>query len=69
MDFTDFVYLWPILKHVGFSGSIDGMRMMEILNTIQLDFFDHYLKGKTIRSDLHADIPEIAVRRNIEGKE
>ncbi len=49
LDFTDFVYLWPILKLVGFSGSIDGMRMMEILDSVQLDFFDHYLKGKPVR--------------------
>jgi len=63
-DFTDFVYLWPILKHVGFSGSIDGMRMMDILNTVQLDFFDHYLKGKAIPGELYTDILEIVVRHH-----
>lgn len=64
VDFTDFVYLWPILKIVGFSGSIDGMRMMEILNTVTLDFFDHYLKGKAIHLELHAEMPELVIRSN-----
>jgi hypothetical protein len=63
-DFTDFAYLWPILKHVGFAGSIDGMRMMNILNTVQLNFFDHYLKGKAIPGELYTDIPEIVVRKH-----
>lgn len=62
MDFTDFVYLWPILKAVNFSGSIDGMRMMGILNSVQLEFFDHYLQGKPRRLELSADFPEVVVR-------
>lgn len=65
VDFTDFAYLWPILKLVGFSGSIDGTRMMEILNTVTLDFFDHYLKGKAIHLELHAKkMPELVIRSN-----
>lgn len=63
-DFTDFVYLWPVLEHVGFSGTVEGMRMMEILNTVHLNFFDHYLKGRAIPGELFTDIPEIVVRRH-----
>ena len=63
LDFADFAYLWPILKLVGFSGSIDGMRMMEILDSVQLDFFDHYLKGKPVRDGAHTGFPEIVVRQ------
>jgi pimeloyl-ACP methyl ester carboxylesterase len=62
-DFTDFVYLWPVLKLMGLAGSIDGMRMMEILNSVQLEFFDHYLKGKPVRDGLIAGFPELVVRR------
>lgn len=62
MDFTDFAYLWPILKPIGFSGSIDGMRMMQILDTVQLEFFDRYLQGKPVGPDLLTDIPELAAR-------
>ncbi len=63
MDFTDFVYLWPILKLIGFSGSIDGMRMTEILNSIQLEFFDHYLKGKPVSGGMIVGLPEVVVRK------
>ncbi len=63
-DFTDFTYAWPFLKTIGFSGSIDGSRMIEITNTVQLNFFDHYLKGKSIRGELFTDIPEIVVRHH-----
>jgi predicted dienelactone hydrolase len=63
-DFTDFVYLWPILKKIDFSGNIEGMRMMEILNTVQLDFLDRYLKGKTIRTESHANFLELDIRNH-----
>lgn len=63
LDFTDFVYLWPILKSVGFSGGIDGMRMMEILNSVQLDFLDHHLKGRPLRAGMNTGFPEVVARR------
>jgi hypothetical protein len=62
MDFTDFVYLWPILKLIGFSGSIEGARMTTILNSVQLKFFDRYLKGKLLREDVSVGFPELVVR-------
>ena len=46
-----------------YSGSIDGMRMTEILNSIQLDFFDHYLKGKPVRDEMIAGFPEVVERK------
>jgi hypothetical protein len=64
MDFTDFAYVWPGVKKLGLGGDIDGMRMMDILNAVQLAFFDHYLKGKPIPGDLLTDIPEIVVRKH-----
>jgi len=63
LDFTDFVYLWPILKLVGFSGTVDGKRMMEILNSVHLGFFDHYLKGKAVRDGMIAGFPELVMRQ------
>ena len=62
LDFSDFVYLWPVLKLTGFSGSVDGMRMIEILNSVQLEFFDHYLKGKPMREEMNHGFPEIVAR-------
>ena len=61
-DFTDFVYLWPLLKLNGFSGGIDGWKMMTLLNTVQLDFLDHTLKGKAFPPALHAQLPELVIR-------
>lgn len=58
-DFTDFAYLWPILKPFGFAGSIDGWRMMDILNRLNLDFFEEHLKGRATAARNYADIPEI----------
>jgi predicted dienelactone hydrolase len=63
-DFTDFIYAWPLLKTIGFSGSIDGWRMIDITSAVQLSFFDHYLKGQPIRGELFTDFPEIIVRRH-----
>ena len=45
-DFTDFTYVWPLFKTLGFTGPIDGMRMIDIMNIVVLSFFDHSLKGK-----------------------
>ncbi len=39
-------------------------RMIDIVNTVQLDFFDHYLKGKPIPGELSKGIPEIVTREN-----
>jgi predicted dienelactone hydrolase len=63
-DFTDFAYTLPILRKLGITGSIDGMRMMSIINTVQVDFLDHYLKGRPIASALHTDIPELTIRKH-----
>jgi predicted dienelactone hydrolase len=62
-DFTDFAYLWPGLKKLGLAGNIDGMRMMDILNSVQLSFFDHYLKEKPIPGELFTNIPEIVASK------
>jgi predicted dienelactone hydrolase len=63
-DFTDFGYAWPLFKTLGYTGPIDGMRMIDIVNTVVLNFFDHTLKGKPIAEELLTDIPEIVVRQH-----
>jgi hypothetical protein len=63
-DFTDFTYVWPLFKTLGFTGPINGMRMIDITNTVVLNFFDHGLKGKPVAGELFADIPEIVVRHH-----
>jgi predicted dienelactone hydrolase len=63
-DFTDFTYVWPLFKTLGYTGPIDGMRMIDIMNIVVLNFFDHSLKGKTVPGELFTDIPEIIVRQH-----
>jgi predicted dienelactone hydrolase len=61
-DFTDFTYAWPFFRTLGYLGSIDSMRMIEIINIVVLEFFDHTLKGKPVSEKLFADVPEISLR-------
>jgi predicted dienelactone hydrolase len=63
-DFTDFSYVWPLFKMLGYTGPIDGMRMVDIVNTVVLSFFDRSLRGKPVPGELFTDIPEIVVRRH-----
>jgi predicted dienelactone hydrolase len=62
IDFTDFTYAWPLFKTMGYLGPIDGMRMIELMNTVVLSFFDHSLRGTPVPGDLFADLPEITAR-------
>ncbi len=63
-DFTDFTYACPLFKTFGLAGSIDGMRMIDITNTVMLNFFDHTLGGKPVAGELFSDVPEIVVRHH-----
>lgn len=45
MNFTDDSVLFPIGKYLGFLGSIDGEKQMQIVNDYTLSFFNKYLKG------------------------
>jgi len=63
-DFTDFSYAWPLFKTLGYTGPIDGMRMVDIVNTVLLNFFDHSLRGKPVAGELFTNIPEIVVRQH-----
>lgn len=63
-DFTDFTYVWPLFKTLGFTGPIDAMRMIDITNSVVLNFFDHSLKGQPVSGELFTDIPEIVVRHH-----
>jgi predicted dienelactone hydrolase len=63
-DFTDFTYVWPLFKTLGLTGPIDSMRVIDIMNIVVLNFFDHSLKGETVSGELFSDIPEIVVRHH-----
>jgi predicted dienelactone hydrolase len=62
-DFTDFSYVWPLFRTLGYTGPIDGMRMVDIVNVVVLNFFDHTLRGSAIPGEPFSDIPEVTVRQ------
>lgn len=45
-DFTDLFLYSPVLKYTKAFGPIDGYRMVNIINSYILAFFDEYLKGE-----------------------
>lgn len=63
-NFMDVFYTHPIFRTVGAGGSIEPARMREIINTVMLTFFDHYLKGKPLAADWSAKFPELIVRQH-----
>jgi hypothetical protein len=56
----------PILSILEFFGSIDGYRMLKILNEYVLAFFDKYLKSETVSllASNSADYSEIKIENN-----
>ena len=66
-DFAEIPYVLPILKPLGMSGSIDNARLIQIINDVQLSFFDHHLKGKPLPVDLIGRYPEVIVRNSSVG--
>jgi hypothetical protein len=56
--------VWPLFRTLGYTGPIDGMRIIAITNAVVLSFFDHTLKGTPVPGELFTDIPEIVVRQH-----
>lgn len=60
-NFAD-VNIWsPVLRSFGLLGSIDGYRMLDILNTYVLEFFNENIKGITspLPHGLTSEYPEV----------
>ncbi|NAS13703.1 alpha/beta hydrolase family protein [Poritiphilus flavus] len=64
-DLTDLAVIWPILKYYGQSGDLEGERVMEIMNTAILNFWDRYLKGKQDIELSKTHFPELRVETNL----
>jgi len=60
-NFTDLFLVSPVLRFTKAFGSIDGVRMIKIINDYTLAFFDKYLKGKTspLLDGPSPDYPEV----------
>lgn len=63
-DFSDNAIIFPILQTFGVRGELEGLRTIEIINALQLRFFDFYLKGKPMPSDLGMEFPEVSIREH-----
>ncbi|HMB62171.1 MAG TPA: hypothetical protein VKN36_03795 [Eudoraea sp.] len=62
-DLTDMAIIWPILKYYGQSGVLPSERTVEIVHSVILDFWDHYLKGR--QNDLSSPrFPELTLKTN-----
>ncbi len=66
IDYTDIPFVAPIYRTFGLFGDIDPERMIEIVQSVQLQFFDHYLKGRPAPRDFAAEFPEIEVKVHAE---
>ena len=69
-NFTDYS-IYPVPFATPLMGTIDGNRIIEIMNVVVLSFFDKYLKKKE-EIDLvqkAKEYSEIEIVTNIDGKE
>ncbi len=60
-DFTDLGTVWPILGVYGQLGELPSNKVTRIVNTVVLDFWDRYLKGKPNRMGLNGSFPELII--------
>ena len=48
-DFSDLPAFSPLAHAFGLKGSINGQRVLRIINDYTLDFFNHYLLGEELK--------------------
>lgn len=66
VDFTDAPYVAPFVKTIGLSGRIDAGDMTRLLNALQLQFFDYYLKGQALPGDPAEAFPGLELAASIQ---
>lgn len=63
-DFCDMTFLMPFMKWLGANGPIAPMRVVEVVNTVALEFFDSYLGGGQKPRFNTQEFPELRVTMN-----
>lgn len=63
-NFMDVSLFAPVLKWLGVTGSIDGERVIEIMNVMSHRFFDAYLRGTSAPNLEAGEFPELSIRTN-----
>lgn len=63
-DFTEIALISPALKYFGISGKVDGQKMLKIMNSYTLAFFNKHLKGidSTLLDGSSPDFPEVIIK-------
>ncbi|WP_036745032.1 hypothetical protein [Paenibacillus sp. HGF7] len=65
-NYTDLQFYTPMLKYTGMTGSINGYRGADIVNSYVLDFFTKHLKekgGQLLDDAPHPQYPEIEFQK------
>ena len=61
LDFTDLALAVRGLQGRGMMGDVDNDKALLIINEVALSFFDHYLKGTPMGTDLVQKFPELTL--------
>jgi predicted dienelactone hydrolase len=64
-DFTDLALIMPLIHYMDTGKQIDGEHTNQIINTLQLRFFDDYLKGKRQPVKLDTEMTEVIIRNHL----
>jgi len=65
-DFSDMIYIWPVLRIYGQSGQIPSERMLYLTNAVVLNFWDHYFKNHPLKTFDRGDYPELEISQQIQ---
>ncbi len=65
-NFGDMSIWGPVLVQIGFIGSIDGYRMLDVTNTYVISFFNKYLKNidSQLLESISSFYPEVIFQKN-----
>ncbi len=63
-NFMDVSLFAPVLQWLGVTGTIEGQRVIDIMNVLSLRFFDAYVRGTGAPKLEPEDFPELSTRSN-----
>jgi predicted dienelactone hydrolase len=64
-NFMDVSLFAPVLQWLGVTGSIEGQRVIDIVNVLSRRFFDAYVRGAAAPELEPAGFPELSTRTNV----
>jgi hypothetical protein len=66
-NFTDASVFVPLFRWLGVTGTIDGNRVIDIMNVVATRFFDAYLRDDSAAGLEPEGFPEVSTRTNAAG--